>query len=241
LNKLVKKKNYAKEKQNMWKIKRWLVVIPVVIVLVVASPGVVAAATPWADSHSSNPDTEEWPDLPFVEQEADEVADILDTDYVGFDLHDWSKSWQINSSLPFADLWHFAGHGWTTWYGKPYLVTGDVAYLYGDDIPDLTDPHEFDCMRFAFANACKSGHTSFWVWVTNLHDGFIDNGCEAYLGWDDNPLDDYGAYVYATTFYDLAITHRWTVSYTRTITEYLIGTPGANSLLYGDGSVTITP
>lgn len=245
LNKLVRKKNYTKEQQNMSKVNRWLAVITMVIMLVVASSGVVSAYRPWADCHSSNPG-DPYPDLEFVEQEADEVADILHGPYWGWDWHDYSKEMLIDYFLPFSDLFHFTGHGDMNWYGFNWLVTGDGEFLDAYDIPDLNG-HKFDCMRFTFANACLSGRdgTDPLPWRKNLHDGFIDNGCEAFLGWDWL-ISDEGAYEYAILFYTLAMDYGWTVSHTRAETEDRIGTPdlgppGVNSIIYGDGSVTITP
>ncbi|MCK4649454.1 hypothetical protein KAT51_08015, partial [bacterium] len=121
-----------------------------------------------------------------------------------------------------------------------YLVCGDLELLWGNNIPDLTDQHAFDCMRFAFANACFSGWTCFWPWVANLHDGFIDNGCEAYFGWDDT-VNDEEAYEYAIYFYDFAISTGCTVSHARAVTENELGTPGANSIIFGDLGVKLTP
>ena len=221
----------------MWKVNRWLAVITMVIMLVVASSGVVSAR-PWADCHSADP----YDDCDWFEQEADEVADILHNPYYGFDFHDWSKALQIDQSLPDADLWHFAGHGQMNWYGYNWLITGDDEKLGPNDIPDLTDQHTFDYMRFAFANACHSGRDGtgpFW-WVDNLHDGFIDNGCEAFFGWNGYVTFE-GAYEYAILFYDLAISYGWTVSHARTVTEDLIGTPGSSSHIYGDLGVKLTP
>ena len=214
---------------------RWSVVIPVAIILVVASSSVIAAATPFAYSVYCDP----YGDLPFVAQEATDVANILYPTYIAAICCNFPKS-AIIYGLNVVDLFHFAGYGGRNWYGQNWLVTGDDQKLYGKDIPDLTVQWTFDCMRFAFANACHSGIDSFWPWVKTLPDGFIGNGAEAYLGWDDTVFD-WDAYVYAITFYDLAITNGWSVAQTRSVTEDLIGTPGANSVLYGDGSVTLIP
>jgi len=228
----------------MWKVNRWLAVITMVIMLVVASSGVVSAYKPWADCHSSNPG-DPYPVLEFVEQEVDEVADILDGPYWGWDWHDYSKEMLIDYYLPCSDLFHFAGHGDMNWYGFNWLVCGDGEFLDAYDIPDLNG-HKFDSMRFTFANCCLSGRdgTDPFPWRKNLHDGFIDNGCETFLGWDWFIYDE-GAYEYAILFYTLAMDYGWTVSHTRAVTEDMIGTPGlppgANSIIYGDGSVTITP
>jgi hypothetical protein len=231
LNKLVKKKNYAKEKQDMWKVNRWLAVIAVAIMLAVASSGAVAAGTPWAHCHYSDP----YDNLQWVEQEAWEVADILEPTYAAARLYNRSKSWQINVSLPMVDLWHFAGHGGTDWHGNSFLVAGDGAYLYGDEIPDLHDQHEFDCMRFAFGNACYSGCDDGEY---DIYDGFIDNGCEAYLGWTGS-VGDYDAYVWATTFYHYAVECRMAIYLARIITDIMTDMPdtppNTTSVLYGDG------
>jgi hypothetical protein len=230
----VRKKNYAKEKQNMWKVNRWLAVIAVAIMLVVVSSVAVAAVTPWAHCHFSDP----YDNLPWVEQEAWEVKGILEPTYLAAALYNRNKSWHINFSLPTVDLWHFAGHGGTDfWDGDSYVVTGEGAHLYGVEIPDLHDQHEFDCMRFAFANACHSGCD--WG-EYDLHDGFIDNGCEAYLGWTI-AVNDYDAYVWATTFYDYAINWEQLIYLARIMTNIVTDTPSAYTALYGDQYINLLP
>ena len=220
----------------MWKANRWLVVIVVVLMLVVGSSQ-VSAGEPWALILACDP----FDNLPMVEQEMWDVMEILEPVFMSIPGGSYNK-YNLIWSLKVSEVWHFAGHGSRNWYGKNWLLAGDEAPVYGDDIPPLTvqrwPQSEYDHMTFAFANACHSGIDSFWVWVKTLPDGFIGQGADCYLGWDDAVFDT-AAYLYAVTFYDLAITNEWSISTTRTETEDLVGTPGANSLLYGDGSVTL--
>lgn len=220
----------------MLKTKRWLVVISVVLMLVVASSGVIAAqAPPMAHCHSSNPHNDRA--IRWVDQEAMEIAEIVMSHYQGVWFEDMDILGQIYFSLPHSGMWHFAGHGGRGDMLNTFLVLGDDAFLYGDDIPDLTHPGEFGNMRFAFANACWSGCDDGEY---DLHDGFIDNGCVAYLGWDDE-VNDEEAYVWATSFYDLALTYGCAVWQAALITQNWIVWPGAHFKIYGNSWATLIP
>jgi len=220
----------------MSKIMRWLVVIPVAIMLVVASSGAVAAYPPFAHLLYCDP----YDYLPFVEEEANEVYWIVYPTYASRVCGNYPKLCVIYY-LDRVDLWHFAGGCEVGFMSGMTLITGDGGRMWGDEIPDLHDQWTFDRMRFAFANADNSGYNTHYY---DLFDGFIDNGCEAYLGWD-GIVDDYDAYVWATTFYLYAIDYGSSINLARLMTDIITdmpGTPpGTTSVLYGNGGISLLP
>ncbi|MEA2053952.1 MAG: hypothetical protein U9O96_02365 [Candidatus Thermoplasmatota archaeon] len=190
----------------------------------------LAKATPWSECHGITP----------FKEEADLVVDYTDGYYTAWDLEDWSKYNILYNSLPYADIWYFSGHGGTNWYGNPFLVDGDEEHIFGDQIPDLHDQHEFNRMRFAYASACYSAHTCYWSWVENLHDGFIDNGAEAYMGWDEAVLAS-TAYSFTDRFYHWAIDNGLSVIGAMGWAIYDVHDAEGNIHLFGDGSIYLIP
>ena len=82
------------------------------------------------------------------------------------------------------------------------MIAGDDEKIYPDDIPDLSDPYEFDTMRFAYASACHSGDSDWWQ--NDLPESFQENGAEAYMGWR-RAVGSETAYDFTDRFYHYAI------------------------------------
>jgi len=193
----------------------------------------IAKSTPWSDCHGITP----------FKEEAELVAEYTSKYYVAWYFEDWSKKDILSYSLPVADIWFFSGHGGKTWYDDPYLVAGDNGKIFGGDIPDLHNQHEFDRMRFAYASACHSAHTGFWSWlpwITNLHDGFINNGARAYMGWEHD-VGQGVSYSFTDRFYHYAIDHGFIVSGAKIYATYDVPAAEGNIKLFGDGGVTLIP
>lgn len=227
------------KRKSIWKGENKRKVVPQRIIVAIALGILLAGlfqimplakATPWSDCHGITP----------FKEEADLVVDWTDEYYTAWDLEDWSKNDILHNSLPYADIWYFSGHGGKNWYGNPFLVAGDEEHIFGDQIPDLHDQWDFDRMRFAYASACHSAHTSFWPWVENLHDGFIDNGAEAYMGWDETVLYS-TSYSFTDSFYGYAITFGGTVNWAKEVAEEDVPDAEGNIHLFGDGSVSLIP
>lgn len=149
-------------------------------------------AIPWSDCHGIDP----------FEEEAELVTDYTDVDYAESYYPNWDKDDILDDSLPHVDIWYFSGHGSQTLAGKNYLIAGDDEKIYPADIPDLSDPHEFDTMRFAYASACYSGDSDWWQ--NDLPESFQENGDEAYMGWRYTVSTD-TAYDFTDRFYHYAI------------------------------------
>ena len=228
------------KRKSIWKGENKRKVVPQRIIVAIALGILLAGlfqimplvkATPWSDCLGITP----------FKEEADLVVDYTDEYYTAWDLEDWSKYNILHNSLPYADIWYFSGHGGKDWwYGNPFLVAGDEEHIFGDQIPDLHDQWDFDRMRFAYASACHSAHTSFWWWVENLHDGFIDNGAEAYMGWKGNVLYS-TTYAFTNRFYHYAIDYEWWVRMAKILAEGDVPDAEGKIHLFGEISTSLIP
>ena len=188
----------------------------------------MVTSRPWSDCHGIAP----------FEEEAESVANYTSKYYDAFYFENWPKSDIIEGSLPVADIWYFSGHGGKNWYGKPYLIAGDNKKIYGDDIPYLRYQHEFYEMRFAYASACYSAHTSFWPWVKNLHDGFMEQGAQSYMGWKKSVYYS-TSYTFTNRFYDYAINEMMDVETAKYFAEQDVPAADGNIRIFVESGQTV--
>jgi len=119
----------------------------------------------------------------------EEIYENLDEDDITTDLLGVSK------------LFHQASHGGNSTNGNGnYLCThtsGERIYL--NEIPDLDSVTGGGNQLLGFASCCYSGldHPR----ITMLHDEFIGEGSEAYMGYND-VVNGRDAYYFACAFYD---------------------------------------
>ncbi len=114
----------------------------------------------------------------------------------------------------------------------------DDVTLWGNEIPDLHNQHEFYNMEFAFISCCHSASEGQLPWITDLYEGFLQNGCEAYMGWKNTVLNGV-ARDYEEAFYEKALTSGYDVEYAKAFAEDEVPSAEGNIKLFGDGGVRI--
>lgn len=141
------------------------------------------------------------------QDESDLVETYVNDLYYTIGYGNPAKTTILNYTLPYADIWHFSGHGGQNELGKNYLVAGDSNNIWPGDIPDLNGS-SFPQMRFAFGSACYAGDSDWWQ--DDLPEAFLDEGAEAYIGWHGS-VDGSDSYDFCDVFYFLTTDAEWSV------------------------------
>lgn len=238
--------------------KSYLITLFTIILLLAISifPSVVTPQR--ADVHSTVMHTNNCPHYLDLDYERFMVAYYLETlGYLSNEKEDKSISYQVDYSLPNSDTWYFSGHGArTTWgpynwqinylemgpsegYNEYYCDECGVSHarFFGTDVPSLEDQTEFEQMRFAFVNACYSSWSH--LYSTTLHEGFINNGAEAYLGWP-SWVDTDVASDFAIEFYLEAAYNELTIEDARNEALKDVS-PNQDPEIYGNENIDLVP
>lgn len=163
-----------------------------------------------------------------------------DHDYDAYWCEDAPKSWITDSSLPESKIWFIYCHGDKNWYGRNCLCLYDDKKIWPEDIPSLDDVQGGGHQVFAFATACYSMYDSFWWWVLNLHEAFLDRGCLCYMGYKST-VDCSDAHDFAVHFYDYATRHdsTYTIKYSMNLAKQDVPAVNGNICYTGNGNLRI--
>jgi len=217
------------------------IIVLLTILITISDTLVLTGSNVWIDVHYDS-------NVPYAYDEALSVNETMNGKgywygvyYEVFIWRDASRSFIINGSLPFAKIWHFAGHGGLDTYFPydNYLVTHWGELIYGRDIPNLSNVYGGGPMRLAFLSSCYSGQPQSYIWQYMLAQGFLDQGAVAVMGYRD-PVLSYDAYQFAKYFYRyVAGIEGPPRTIAEAINEALDKVPSVrgNIQLYGNGNV----
>jgi len=147
-------------------------------------------------------------DMVTFELECEAIYDWMDgeeydeEEWLVWLCEDWPKEDIIDTSMGWAKVWHFAGHG-NYISGSNNWIIADDGNIRAWEIPDLDDVEEGggNCLLMFF-NACHSGRINWLLpnrWLTFES---ISEGAKASIGHEDTVTVGEG-FDFADKFYEL--------------------------------------